>query len=78
MTLKEFFKTNPNITKRDMAIALDIDVAAIFGYVNGREPKLSTALAIEGFTNGKVKICDLVGVNDEAKRVPKSNRKRSV
>jgi hypothetical protein len=63
MTLKDFFRKNPTITKRDMANALDTDTATVFSWVRGREPKLSTALAIEAFTNGQVKVFDLVGVN---------------
>jgi len=61
MNLKEYFKTNVDITKRDMANALDTDTATVFGWTRGRTPSLKYALAIEAFTNGKVKVADLVG-----------------
>jgi len=80
MTLKEYFKTHPDITKRDMATALDTDTATCFGWVKGRSPSLKYALAIEAFTNGKVTVRDLVGgsVESGTKTVSKKPRKRAL
>jgi len=68
MNLKEFFKTHPDVTKRDMATALDTDTATCFGWCKGRTPSLKYALAIESFTKGLVRVADLIGGNVEKEK----------
>jgi DNA-binding transcriptional regulator YdaS (Cro superfamily) len=54
MTLIEYFKCYPMLTKRKFAEMMDTDTATVFCLVKGRMPKLKHALAIEKATNGQV------------------------
>jgi DNA-binding transcriptional regulator YdaS (Cro superfamily) len=59
MTLKEFFRLNPFITKRQLAQKIDTDTATLFCIVKGRTPSLKHAVAIEEATDGQVTCRDL-------------------
>ena len=60
MTLREFFRKNPFVTKKDMAIALDTDAGTVFRWCRDEGGiSLSMALKIEEFTKGKVTASDL-------------------
>jgi len=80
MTLKEYFKTHPDVTKRDIAIACNTDTATVFRWVTGATPSLKMVLLIEEATGGKVKPRDLIGgsIENGAETVSKRPRKRAI